>query len=350
MGKTAEHGQQLLSALTRLTNLALSGKIPEFARPAFFGANLCALKKKDGGVRPIAIGSIYRRLAARIAAKHAATKLAPRFRPVQLGVGVAGGAESAVHAVREYVAHHTTDQHSNRILVKIDVKNAFNTIKRKAVLSEVHAMCPEIFNLALQSYGSRTPLFYGNRIIYSSSGVQQGDPLGPLGFALGINRAARNVTSELNVWYLDDGTLGGSVGEVVEQLASLKAELADVGLDVNPQKCELTFLNPGLPDHYQQVLSSIRSVLPGIRVTSLDELLLLGSPVSDSSIPTSLSAAKSLVSRLCARIGLLDRGVYRSRKRGGRSFHCTSFTPYLSTSKPILYLPILPPSLLSWVV
>ena len=99
--KTAEHGRQLLSALTRLTNLALSGKIPEFARPAFFGANLCALKKKDGGVRPIAIGSIYRRLAARIAAKHAATKLAPRFRPVQLGVGVAGGAESAVHAVRE---------------------------------------------------------------------------------------------------------------------------------------------------------------------------------------------------------------------------------------------------------
>ena len=42
------------------------GKIPEAVRPAFYGANLIALSKKDGGVRPIAIGMGFRRLAGKI--------------------------------------------------------------------------------------------------------------------------------------------------------------------------------------------------------------------------------------------------------------------------------------------
>lgn len=53
----SEAGARLLTALTKLTNLALSGHIPDFAAEAFYGASLIALRKKDGGLRPIAIGS-----------------------------------------------------------------------------------------------------------------------------------------------------------------------------------------------------------------------------------------------------------------------------------------------------
>ena len=35
------------------------------ARPFFFGATLTTLNKKDGGVRPIAVGCSLRRLAAK---------------------------------------------------------------------------------------------------------------------------------------------------------------------------------------------------------------------------------------------------------------------------------------------
>ena len=46
-------------------------------------------------------------------------------------------------------------------------------------------------------------------------GVQQGDPLGPLGFALALHPIIERIQAEVpgllaNAWYLDDGTLCGS--------------------------------------------------------------------------------------------------------------------------------------------
>jgi hypothetical protein len=61
-----EAGQRALSSITLLCNFLLSGKIINEMCPFIFGASLCALKKKDGGIRPIAIGNIFRRLAAKI--------------------------------------------------------------------------------------------------------------------------------------------------------------------------------------------------------------------------------------------------------------------------------------------
>ena len=65
-----------------------------------FGASLCALRKKDGGIRPVAVGSFYRRLAGRIADKHASISTSNALLPIQLCVGVPQGCEAAVHACR----------------------------------------------------------------------------------------------------------------------------------------------------------------------------------------------------------------------------------------------------------
>ena len=43
--EAAEAGRRLLSALTSLTYVILSGKIPDCGRNALFGASLCALRK-----------------------------------------------------------------------------------------------------------------------------------------------------------------------------------------------------------------------------------------------------------------------------------------------------------------
>ena len=48
-------GRELLSALTSFRNLVVSGLTPPFAQRIFFGATLISLRKKDGGVRPIAV-------------------------------------------------------------------------------------------------------------------------------------------------------------------------------------------------------------------------------------------------------------------------------------------------------
>ena len=68
VGSPADDGRQvLLSALASFTQLVLEGKTPPSIRPFFFGANLTALQKNDGGVRPIAVGCTLRRLVAKVA-------------------------------------------------------------------------------------------------------------------------------------------------------------------------------------------------------------------------------------------------------------------------------------------
>ena len=64
---------------------------------------IIALAKKDGGVRPIAVGYGLRRLAAKCANTHVIGDRSKVLQPRQVGVGVAGGAEAAIPATRRYV-------------------------------------------------------------------------------------------------------------------------------------------------------------------------------------------------------------------------------------------------------
>ena len=84
----------LLSAISAFLGLVVGGSVPAGIRPLFFGGRLLALLKKDGGLRPIAVGLSMRRLAAKVVNKAATEKLAPLLAPIQLGVGVNGGMES----------------------------------------------------------------------------------------------------------------------------------------------------------------------------------------------------------------------------------------------------------------
>ena len=101
LGIPDEH--PLLIAISELTNLQHRGHTPSAVRNTLFGAKLLAIRKKTDGLRPIAVGYLWRRLTAKVACSHvketAATPLAPR----QLGFGIAGGAEPTVRAARRYV-------------------------------------------------------------------------------------------------------------------------------------------------------------------------------------------------------------------------------------------------------
>ena len=80
-------GVRLLTRLTEFSNLCLTGHVPADLQPVFCGASLCALNKKDGGIRPIPVGRTLRRLVAKAACKVVTTKMATQFLPVQLGFG-----------------------------------------------------------------------------------------------------------------------------------------------------------------------------------------------------------------------------------------------------------------------
>ena len=124
-------------------------------------------------------------------------------------------------------------------------------------------------------YSSPSSLFWSDKIIQSSEGVQQGDPLGPLLFCLTIHHVCSQLKSELCIFYLDDGTLGGVLSDVLHDIEVIKKEAGIVGLELNPQKSEVIGVNSDL-------IATIQSALSGIHVVNAADATLLGSPIGDT--------------------------------------------------------------------
>ena len=131
----------------------------------------------------------------------------------------------------------------------MDLKNAFNCVSRQTVLEEVATHAPTLLPWALTAYGQEAALFFEGHELRSSAGVQQGDPLGPLFFAMALQRVLRTLPADLrlNSWYLDDGLLVLPASQVPAVFVQLIQGCAAIGLSVNPEKCLLW--GPGLqPD------------------------------------------------------------------------------------------------------
>ena len=101
-----------------------------------------------------------------------------------------------------------------KIILKIKIKKAFNSVRRDVVLNEIQKQLPTIYSIAWQAYSCPSNLFYGDSLFSSQEGVQQSDPLGPFLFSLAIKNLIEECKSELNIWYLDNGTLAGNAEDV----------------------------------------------------------------------------------------------------------------------------------------
>ena len=130
----------------------LRGEVPQFAVPILYGANECAIKKKDGGIWLIAVGSTIRRLSVKVGSRPVTRALGEELNPVQLGVSTSGGCEAVAHAARRYVR----DCRHRRVLLKIDMRYAFNSLRRDSFLSVARVRTPDLYNLLWQAYSSPT--------------------------------------------------------------------------------------------------------------------------------------------------------------------------------------------------
>ena len=84
-------------------------------------------------------------------------------------------------------------------------------------------------------------------MISSSRGVQQGDPLGPLYFCCGISVLVEKIqrfAPRYNKWYMDDGGICGSEEKLVQIWHMLLEESPKLGLELNPSKCEWSWMDP----------------------------------------------------------------------------------------------------------
>src|SRR5437016_5254103 len=178
-----EWGDKIVKALKGMLDLILSGAVPKDIVPYLFGASLTALNKKTGGIRPIAVGCVWRRLAAKVVVHRITPQLTELFFPHQLGVGVKGGAEAGAHAARRFWSSYYP---SPRAFLKLDFRNAFNEVYRDSVLGQVATHLPQYYKFVSSAYSNPSHLYFCNKLVLSQGGVQQGDPLGPALLALAI--------------------------------------------------------------------------------------------------------------------------------------------------------------------
>lgn len=268
---SGEGGLALLRALAKFVSLATLGKVPTFMCPFFFGASLIALTKKgSGNIRPIAVGCSLRRLVAKCAVNRVKQSVSSLLTPHQLGFGISKGAEAAAHAARIYLQHLPPES----LLLKLDIKNAFNSLRRDKMFLAVKEHAPELLPLVLSAYSSPSSLFCGDSVINSCEGVQQGDPLGPLLFCLTIHAVVPELKSELQVLYIDDITLGGFISDIVHDFRKVSDFAKELGLEINHSKSEII-----CKDH--TTLGSVLVQIPGLSVTDPDHATLLGSPIGN---------------------------------------------------------------------
>ena len=267
-GMSREHETSLLQSLTLFVNLVFEGGVSVKIRPIFFGASLCALRK-DGGVRPIAIGNTLRRLVSKIAISACRDRCSNLLLPNQLGFGVKRGAEAAIHTARAFI-----NSHDEMVLLKPMPSTAFVVTRPSRLCVNIYSTCSITHVLGM----GQLPSWPMEITWCHQKKVFNKETLGPLLFCLIILPIIKCLSSPLNMWYLDDGTLGGTPAQVLADFQIIQSEGIQRGLHVNPKKCEVIGLSDTcditLFQHVQQV-----------RVT---DLTLLGAPLGEQATKTIL--------------------------------------------------------------
>ncbi|KAL0205758.1 hypothetical protein P9112_001065 [Eukaryota sp. TZLM1-RC] len=197
-------------------------------------ARLIALVKpgngiKPDGIRPIAVGESLSRLLASIVFDRVKDKASTFLNPHQFGIKTIDGASVAAIASDTFF-----NAEENNFIFNLDFKNAFNSVKREAIFEVIKSDFPEL---------SKSDLIFNSFALKSSSGVKQGDPLGPLLFCLAIHKTLNIIKQKYPsikiVAYMDDISLIGSF-DLLELVAQ---EIADsyenIGLHLNASKCLL---------------------------------------------------------------------------------------------------------------
>ena len=87
-------------------------------RPFFFGASLMALEKKDGVVRPIAVGCTIQRLVTKTASSHIVESMGTLLAPHQLGYGTPHGVEAAFYAAHLFLDNLLPGE----VILKLDLR------------------------------------------------------------------------------------------------------------------------------------------------------------------------------------------------------------------------------------
>ena len=310
--QTSLPGESGMEILGLLANRFVRGDFPDAVMQLFSSATLVAIPKAGSqGFRPIAVGNAIRRLISIAILNRIKADAAAVLAPLQTCVGVPSGADLVAHEARHVIESNGAKEIA---VLQIDAKNAFNSVHRHLLLERCAHATPGICRyvaallrhpptLRAADPRSGRPAFF----VPSAEGVQQGDPLAMLLFALILQPIITEIATtgvKLNLWYADDGNIIGSPHEIARALCILEKAKENIGFEVNFTKTTI-YTNSQLPsDHpLRQWNCPIEQLYTGNDGTDPRGISMLGAPIGNSefvlrNLSSKISDIKLLLAQL----------------------------------------------------
>ena len=163
--------------------------------------------------------------------------------PLQVATGLKGGAEAAIHSMRQIFNDDASDA-----VILVDAENAYNKLNRLVALHNIQYICPQFATVLINTYRLPARLFVSSGgEIKSAEGTTQGDTLAMPFYGLGTRpiliRLRENIPTVSQVWYADVATGAGKLPNLRKWWNEIKREGIKYGYFVKPTKSWLILKN-----------------------------------------------------------------------------------------------------------
>ena len=221
----------------------VNGEIDDCVRKRLVRARLVPLGKPDGGIRPIAIGETFLKIAGKVLFARYGEEINEHFGKLQFGCLHKKGVERVVHNVRADIAE-------GRHVLAVDQANAFNSPFRYRIAMALYAVpvFRYFWRIFFLEYGATSDLLFfdGGKLyerIPSQRGTRQGSTLGGFFFCVVLHPVLKELADkfpEIRIYaYMDDVTMTGKDPEELARAFFLFRDLCrPLGLEFNAKKCD----------------------------------------------------------------------------------------------------------------
>jgi len=251
----------LCESLAAAARRLCSSEVPGRELKAFLAARLIPLAKNPG-VRPIAVGEVFRRIIGKAIMIAIESDVAQATAPVgQLCVGVPSACEVAVSALTSMFSDPAVEG-----ILLVDATNAFNSINRAACLHNIPRICPAAGRVFMNTYSSEVSLYIdGGRRIMSTEGTCQGDPLAMAFYALAtvplVQKLASKCPDARQTWYADDDAAAATVASLHKYWESMESDGPRYGYYPNASKTIL-LVKPSAEEEARRLFGATNIQIP----------------------------------------------------------------------------------------
>ena len=289
--KVVMDDEHIMGDLYTIASRLACGNVPRQIGEALRMCKLTALPKSNGKIRGLNAGDTFRRLVAKTLAQQYEEEFRNATSPFNFGMAVHSGVDAVIHCLRTL-----SSQFPNGVITKIDGVGAFDHILRARMLSKLRSLptAHRLLPFVLLSYGSPSTYLWRDAAgaVYSipqGEGGEQGDPLMPALFCLGLHDALAQAQSSLQEGeylfaYLDDIYLFTSRERARPAYDAVSSAIRDLaGIDVNQGKTEAWSKNAQPAPPAIATLNSPDPNVPPVWKSDLSieqqGLVILGSPL-----------------------------------------------------------------------